>query len=78
MVQIRQWQDSMQGLSKRPAHMARASKASYKMLGPDDFYIENGLMVLTKSYHLKRGYCCKNTCRHCPYELGAKENNATK
>jgi hypothetical protein len=32
-----------------------------------DYYIENGLVVFTASYHLKRGYCCKSGCRHCPY-----------
>lgn len=33
-----------------------------------DFYYENGLMVLTEAYHRKRGYCCGNGCRHCPYD----------
>ena len=33
-----------------------------------DFYYENGYKVMTEKYHLKRGYCCKNKCRHCPYE----------
>jgi Family of unknown function (DUF5522) len=32
-----------------------------------DYYVENGLFVFTKSYHLRRGYCCKNGCRNCPY-----------
>lgn len=32
-----------------------------------DYYIENNLQVFTAWYHLKRGYCCKNNCRHCPY-----------
>ncbi|MFC2188641.1 DUF5522 domain-containing protein [Peijinzhouia sedimentorum] len=33
-----------------------------------DFYInENGLWVFTEVYHAKRGYCCKNGCKHCPY-----------
>ncbi|MBN8651562.1 MAG: hypothetical protein J0L67_09045 [Cytophagales bacterium] len=32
-----------------------------------DFYWENGLLVFTEAYHLKRGYCCTNGCRHCPY-----------
>lgn len=32
-----------------------------------DYYFENGLMVLTASFLLKRGYCCNNGCRHCPY-----------
>jgi hypothetical protein len=33
-----------------------------------DYYYENGLMVLTETYHLNRGYCCGNGCRHCPFE----------
>ncbi len=32
-----------------------------------DYYYENGLMVLTAHFLLKRGYCCENICRHCPY-----------
>jgi Family of unknown function (DUF5522) len=32
-----------------------------------DYYFENGLMVLTAHFLLKRGYCCGNGCRHCPY-----------
>jgi hypothetical protein len=23
--------------------------------------------VFTAQHHLKRGYCCGNGCRHCPY-----------
>jgi hypothetical protein len=41
-----------------------------------DYYIENGLYVFTESYHLKRGYCCKNGCRHCPFGF-KKMNNET-
>lgn len=33
-----------------------------------DFYIESGMYVFTKWYHLKRGYCCTSGCRHCPYQ----------
>jgi len=33
-----------------------------------DYYFENGLLVYTVAYHLKRGYCCGSGCRHCPYE----------
>jgi hypothetical protein len=25
------------------------------------------LMVLTEEYLLRRGFCCGNRCRHCPY-----------
>jgi hypothetical protein len=36
--------------------------------GADYYFNEEGLMVLTESYHLERGYCCANGCRHCPYD----------
>ena len=32
-----------------------------------DYYIENGLIVFSEWYLIKRGYCCDNDCRHCPY-----------
>jgi len=32
-----------------------------------DYYLENGLMVLTEQYLRERGYCCTSGCRHCPY-----------
>ena len=35
----------------------------------EDYYLnEDGLMVLTSSYHLRKGKCCGNGCLHCPYE----------
>jgi len=35
--------------------------------GEDFYYNEQGYTVLTEKYHLERGYCCGNGCRHCPY-----------
>ncbi len=35
--------------------------------GVDFYYNEEGLMVLTEKYHLERGYCCGNGCKHCPF-----------
>jgi uncharacterized protein DUF5522 len=32
-----------------------------------DYYIENGNYVFKAWFHLKRGHCCENGCRHCPY-----------
>jgi len=32
-----------------------------------DFYHEKELIVFTKRYLLKRGFCCDKGCRHCPY-----------
>lgn len=38
-------------------------------LSPEDFYYnENGRLVMTETYHRKRGSCCGNGCKHCPYE----------
>jgi hypothetical protein len=35
--------------------------------GVDFYYNEEGFVVLTEIYHLKKGYCCGNGCKHCPY-----------
>lgn len=40
-----------------------------------DFYIEDGKYVFTKEFHLKRGHCCGNQCRHCPYHPLHKKGN---
>ena len=38
-------------------------------LQPNEFYYNNqGRIVMTESFHMKRGKCCGNNCRHCPYE----------
>ncbi len=32
------------------------------------YYInEDGYIVLTEQYHLDKGFCCGNGCKHCPY-----------
>lgn len=36
--------------------------------GEDYYFNEQGLIVLTEKYHLQKGYCCGNGCRHCPYQ----------
>jgi len=34
-----------------------------------DYYLnEDGLLVMTKWYHLRRGSCCENDCKHCAYK----------
>jgi len=38
--------------------------------GVDFYFNEDGLMVFTAAYHLKRGTCCKNKCKHCPWGYG--------
>ena len=43
-----------------------------KDLEPDDFYNSpDGYIIFTEKYLLKRGYCCQNGCKHCPYKKAA-------
>ena len=44
---------------------------------PTDFYWEDGRRVMTESYHQRRGVCCGNGCRHCPYEPTHKKGSKT-
>lgn len=36
--------------------------------GEDFYYNEDGYVVFTEKYHLQKGFCCGNGCRHCPYQ----------
>jgi hypothetical protein len=50
-----------------------------KELEEGDYYIsEEGYIVFTEKYHLKRGYCCKSGCRHCPYGYDKKTDTFKK
>ena len=45
----------------------------------EDFYFdERGLLVFTEKYHLKRGFCCQNNCRHCPWKKNQKAKKNLK
>lgn len=47
-----------------------------KGLLPEDYYFNaNGLLVYTERYHLKRGYCCRSGCRHCPYGFNTESED---
>lgn len=43
----------------------------------EDYYMDNGKVVFTKAFHIKRGSCCGNKCTNCPY-LPKFEKGATK
>ena len=48
-------------------------------LEPDDFYLtKEGYKVFTEKYHLKRGYCCESSCKHCPYGYDRNTNSTKK
>ncbi|MFT5998462.1 MAG: hypothetical protein ACI81P_000915 [Neolewinella sp.] len=36
--------------------------------GTEDYYFENGLLVMSATFHRKRGFCCGNACKNCPYD----------
>ncbi len=51
-------------------------RARNKKVKEEDYYYENGFVVFTEQYLLKRGYCCENGCRHCPYGFVKKHQPA--
>jgi hypothetical protein len=52
-------------------HRDRMDPVAAPKILPGDFYFDGGLMVFTAAYHLRRGYCCDNGCRHCPFKTVA-------
>jgi len=42
----------------------------------DYYFSEDGYIVFTEAYHLKRGYCCESNCRHCPWKKKDKGHGA--
>lgn len=40
-----------------------------------DYIVEEGRVVFTALFHLRRGKCCGNSCRHCPYTKPCKKGN---
>lgn len=52
---------------------------SNKLIEGVDFYLnEQGYKVFTEAYHLKRGYCCKNGCKHCAYGYDKNKDKIIK
>jgi len=48
-------------------------------LNKDDFYYsEEGYKIFTEKYLLKRGYCCENGCKNCPYGFDKSKGRRTK
>ena len=48
-------------------------------LEDDDYYFTpEGYKVFTEKYLLKRGYCCQNGCRHCPYGFDKSKGRIIK
>jgi len=67
MSESEQANSSTEATTVEPSVEPGDAKAAPRPLEAEDFYYENGLMVFTAAYHLKRGYCCNSGCRHCPF-----------
>ncbi|MDN3659336.1 DUF5522 domain-containing protein [Ferruginibacter paludis] len=46
--------------------------------GKDFYYNEERNVVFTANYHLQRGSCCGNGCRHCPFNHCNVEDEIVK
>ena len=44
----------------------------------DYYYTQEDYKIFTEKYHLKRGYCCKSGCKHCPYGYDKKTDTFKK
>ena len=50
-----------------------------KELDASEFYLSpEGYIIYTEKYHLKRGFCCKNGCKHCPFGYNKKTGKFDK
>lgn len=52
------------------AHDAAMDRGESGYLDP-----ATGLFVMTAGFHLHRGRCCHNGCRHCPYTGAGEEDD---
>jgi len=62
-----------------PFNNSMVNFSNQSKLAKEDFYkSKDGYIIFTDKYHLKRGYCCKNGCKHCPYGFNKKTDSLKK
>ena len=45
-----------------------AAEESEELVEGRDYVVDqSGRYIFTREYLLRRGYCCENGCRNCPY-----------
>lgn len=59
-------------------YMLGQSNENKLIEGEDFYYTPEGYKCFTEKHHLKRGYCCKSGCRHCPYGFDKKTGTIKK
>lgn len=67
----------IQPASKDWIQQAFVREFGNKLSSEDFYYNENGQLVMTETYHRKRGSCCGNGCKHCAYFPAHKKGNTT-
>jgi len=61
-------EEAIEKLRPRQSVDKRVEEAALpRLIEGEDYYVEGATIVFTAGYHLRRGYCCKSGCRHCPY-----------
>tara|TARA_B100000524_G_scaffold309958_1_gene186117 strand:+ start:64 stop:306 length:243 start_codon:yes stop_codon:yes gene_type:complete len=62
-----------------PLNNSMVNFSNQSKLVKEDFYkSKDGYIIFTEKYHLKRGYCCKSGCKHCPYGFNKKTDSLKK
>jgi hypothetical protein len=56
-------------------HMFESGYGESQTEGIDYYMNPDGYRVMTELYLVKRGYCCSNGCKHCPYSPKAVKGN---
>lgn len=39
------------------------------------YYMDGDMVVFTEQYHIQRGQCCGNKCKHCPFSPKHEKGN---
>lgn len=66
-TEVSRQQPNRTKLSEFQAAAGCGEAATPSLVEGRDYYVEEGLVVFTAQYHLRRGSCCGSGCRHCPY-----------
>ena len=55
--------------------MSESGFGETQVEGIDYIMNKDGYRVMTEFYLVKRGYCCSNGCKNCPYSPRAQKGN---
>ena len=57
--------------------MKKNKKKGENKFPPSYYYMEGERIIFTEEFHINRGQCCGNGCRHCPYDPKHSKGNTT-